>query len=398
LDRTVAQGGVRGREIVSGDLVFAVARRDDDADLRALLRRNATGGWIRLALAREPDAFAAAAVMGPHHGYIVARHRGTREPVGMCEWSARESYIDGEPRLLAYLGALRVAPRYRHRLRVLRGGFEAVHRLLHDGLRSQGRATPYALTAIAAENREALRLLSANLSGLPRYHALESFSTFALRPRGAAMPARVERARADDLASIAVCLARAYRQYQFAPIWSARDLADPAGCPGLAPEDFLVVRRGPGIAGCVALWDQNAFKQTIVHGYAGALAQLRPIVNMAAPLWRMPRLPAAGEPLRQVYLSHLAVEGHDPLLFQALVDAALAEARRRGFALALTGLSSRHPLADVVRRRYRPHEYRTILHTVHWRGESAEADGPSSLLSQLRLPQIGLPHVEIAVL
>jgi len=48
----------------------------------------------------------------------------------MCEWSARECFIDGEPRLLAYLGALRVAPRYRHRLSVLKGGFTAVQHLL----------------------------------------------------------------------------------------------------------------------------------------------------------------------------------------------------------------------------------------------------------------------------
>jgi hypothetical protein len=148
----------------------------------------------------------------------------------------------------------------------------------------------------------------------------------------------------------------------------------------------------------VALWDQNAFKQTIVHGYAGALAHLRPFVNVAAPLWRMPRLPAVGEPLRQVYLSHLAVEGHDPVLFQALIDTALADAGRRGFALALTGLAARHPLAAVLTRRYRPHEYRAILHTVHWPGEDAEMNGPASLLSQLRLPHAGLPHVEIAVL
>ena len=107
--------------------------------------------------------------MGPHHGYIIARRRTTREPVGMCEWSARESFVDGEPRLLAYLGALRVAPHYRHRLRVLKGGFEAVRRLLHHE-----RATPYALTAIAAENHVALRLLGANLPGMPTYQPLEA--------------------------------------------------------------------------------------------------------------------------------------------------------------------------------------------------------------------------------
>ena len=383
MERTVAQGGVSGHAFVSGDLAFAIAGREDDADLRRLLRDNATDGWIRLALAREPDAFAAAAAMGRHHGYIIARQRQTHEPVGMCEWSARESFVDGNACLLAYLGSLRIAPRYRHRLRVLRGGFEAVRRLLHHR-----HATPYALTAIGAENHDALRLLGANLPGMPTYRRLEEFSTFALRPRRAPPRASVERAGPDDLSAIAVCLARSYRQYQFAPVWRARDLADPKRCPGLRPEDFLIVRRGPGIAACVALWDQSAFKQTIVSGYSSRVGWARPLINLAAPLTGMPRLPAAGEPLRQVYLSHLAVDGNEAELFCPLIDAALVEAHRRRLALALTGLATRHPLADLVRRQYRPREYRTVLHLVHWNDRQDAGDVPAS----------ALPHVEIAVL
>jgi hypothetical protein len=90
LERTIAQGGMS--ELVVGNIGFAVAGREDDADLRHLLRSNATGGWIHLALAREPDAFMAAATMGRLHGYILARDLSTREPAGMCEWSARDCY------------------------------------------------------------------------------------------------------------------------------------------------------------------------------------------------------------------------------------------------------------------------------------------------------------------
>jgi hypothetical protein len=379
LERSLAQGGLIPRKFEAGGLVFTIARGEDAADLRRLLRDNATDGWIRLSLAREPDPFVAAAAMGSQHGYIIARQDG--EPVGMCEWSARESFVDGEVRLLAYIGALRVAPAFRHRVAVLKGGFEAVRRLLHHG-----RATPYALTAIAADNRAALRLLNANLGGMPTYTPLEPFSTFALRPRSATLSVCVERARSDDLAAIAVCLARTYRRYQWAPLWQARDLIDPRRCPGLNAEDFLIIRRGAGIAACLALWDQGAFKQTIVRGYAGWLGRLRPVANLVAPLAGMPRLPAAGEVLRQVYLSHVAVEGDDERLFRELIDAALVETQQRGFALALTGLAERHPLSAVLRRHYRPREYKTLLHIVNW-GAS-----PVAASSQR------LPHVEIAVM
>jgi len=147
------------------------------------------------------------------------------------------------------------------------------------------------------------------------------------------------------------------------------------------------VRRGPGIAACVALWDQNAFKQTIVSGYVGQLGWLRPLANLAAPLTKTPRLPAAGEPLRQVYLSHLAVEDNDERLFRPLIGAALAEARRRRFELALLGLATRHPLARALNRTWRPREYRALLHLVQWDSNEAGA-----------MPAPRLPHVEIAVL
>jgi ribosomal protein S18 acetylase RimI-like enzyme len=380
VDRSVAQGGLSARAPHAGGLDFAPATRADEPDIRRLLRDNATDGWIRLALAREPDAFAAGAVGAREHRYLVARERASGEAIGIAEWSARDAYVDGEVRLLGRLGALRIAPHYRHRVRVLRDGFAAIRDLRHPA------ATPYALTAIAADNAPALRLLGANLPGLPTYRPLEPFTTFALRPVRAGRIHPVEPADDADLPAIAARLARSYRELQFAPAWSTRELRE--RCPGLRPEDFLVVRRGPGIAGCVALWDQNAFKQTVVHGYAGALAAVRPALNLVAPLLATPRLPPAGTPLRQVYLSHLAVADDDPEIFSALMSAVLAEARRRGFGLALTGLASRHPLAAVLARRWRHRAYRSLLHVVHWDDGRRAAEALEARL----------PHVEIAVL
>lgn len=381
MERSVAQGGLRARAAQAGALDFAPATRADEADIRRLLRDNATDGWIRLALAREPDAFVAGAVGAREHRYLVARERASGEAIGIAEWSVRDAYVNGEVRLLGRLGALRIAPHHRHRIRVLRDGFAAIRVLRHPA------AMPYSLTAIAAENAPALRLLGANLPGLPTYRPLEPFTTFALRPARAARTAvMVEPAGEADLPAIAARLARSYRRLQFAPAWSARELRD--RCPGLRPDDFLVVRRGPGITGCVALWDQNGFKQTVVHSYAGALGALRPVLNLAAPLLAIPHLPPAGAPLRQVYLSHLAVADDDPEIFATLIDAALAAAQRRGFRLALLGLAERHPLAAVLARRWRHRAYRSLLHLVHWDDgrRAVEALAP------------GLPHVEIAVL
>ncbi len=201
------------------------------------------------------------------------------------------------------------------------------------------------------------------------------------------MPPGIERATPSDLAAIAVLLQRVYRRFQFAPAWHAADLTRLISSGGLRIDDILIVRRGPGLRACLAVWDQSVAKQTVVRGYVPWLRRLRPLVNLAAPLAAMPRLPPPGSPLAQVYLSHVAVEDDDPAVFRSLLAAGLTLARRRGFEVALTGFAARHPFAAEVQR-HRAASYRSVLHLVH----RQEAQPLIEAMPQR------LPHVEIAVL
>jgi hypothetical protein len=225
------------------------------------------------------------------------------------------------------------------------------------------------------------------LPELPSYRAVGELSTFALRTKVKALPRGVEQATAADLPAIAVLLQRVYRRFQFAPVWHAADLERLIATGGLRIDDFLIVRHGPGVRACLAVWDQSGAKQTVVRGYAPWLKRLRPLVNLVAPLTGTPHLPPPGAALRQVYLSHVAVEDNDPAVFRALLQAGLALAHRRGFALALTGFATAHPFAAVARER-RAAEYRSLLHLVHWPDGAAAAEALGSRL----------PHPEIAVM
>jgi hypothetical protein len=316
------------------------------------------------------------------HGFIIARERDSGVAIGICERSVRDAFVDGEVRRLPYLGALRVTPTYRHRIRVLRGGFAAVRALLE-----RPSDLPFALTSITADNDAARRLLCAGLPGLPSYRPFRQLSTFALRTRVRAMPPGVEPATRADLPAIAVLLQRCYRKFQVAPVWTAVDLERLVATGGLRAEDFLIVRRGPGVSACVAVWDQSSVKQTVVRGYAPWLGRLRPLVNLAAPFMARPKLPARGSALHQVYLSHVAVEDNDADVFRLLLQAGLTAAHRRGFELALTGFATNHSFAAVAREK-RATEYRSLLHLVHWPDGAAEAEALSARL----------PHVEIAVM
>lgn len=374
-----------GERPLSGELCFGPALPEDEPQLRRVLRDNPMAGAVSVAFAREPDFALAAGLEGPIHEVIVAREPGGRV-VGLCSRSARPAWINGEPRWLGYLSALRLDPAWRGRRRVLQRGFEAV-RALHE---ADGR-TPFYMTTIIEDNAPARRFLGANLPGMPRYTEREVICTLALPtwrarpgPRGVA----VRQATDADLGGIAACLARSGQRHQLAPVWTEADLRDPARARGLRPEDFTVAERGGQVVGCVALWDQGAFKQSIVAAYGGALGRFRGLVNAAAPLLNVPRLPPAGQPLRHAFLSHLAAEDADLELVLALTAAAHTRALGRGYAYLMLGLAERHPWKVPVQRHFGAMEYRAVLYLVSWPDGHAAADAVDGRT----------PHLEVAVL
>ena len=376
------QGRVTDEAYEAQGLVYRLAGPEDEAELRGLLRGNPLAGWVALSLEREPDYFAPL-LRGEEHETIICRDRDSGATVGMCARSVRPAYVDGAVRPLGYLGELRVAPAYRNRLKVVRNGFAAVKALLHEPQR-----TPYYVTSIVSDNRPARRLLEAGLPGLPVYRPYAEMTTLALGTATGRRAQHVERGGADDLRAIAACLARNHRRRQFAAVWTERDLARAASCGGPGPEDFLVLRRGGGIAGCLALWDQSSQRQVVVRGYDPRLRRVRSLVNLLTPLTGLPYLPKVGEPLRQVYLSHAAVDDDDPQVLVRLVAAALQEARRRGSTLALLGMARRDPMFAAVSAAFRARRYDNQLYLVHWPEGAAAAESLDDRL----------PHLEIGLL
>jgi len=362
--------------------IVALATPADEPELRRLLRDNPMDGEIRVSLEREPDAFLAAAVEGEPHHTIVARDPATGAVVGMGSRSVWSAFVNGEPRRLGYLSQLRVDRAFRGRRRLLAAGYALLR-----GLRGPDE-TPFDLTSIIADNRVALRLLNAGVPGLPRYRELGKFVTLILptpKPRRSPRGIRIERGSWERMGEIADCLARNRKRYQAAPFFSEEELLSPERSRGLQPESFHLAISGGAITGCLAVWDQSAFKQAVVRGYAPRLDHWRPWINRLSPLLRTPRLPDPGVPLPHAYISHIAVDGDNPALFQALIESACAEAKAAGYAYLVLGLAAQHPWLPWLRSRFKAREYPSVLHTVHW------GDG-----EEIPLDDCLLPHVEVA--
>jgi hypothetical protein len=367
----------------TGALLVDLATPADEPAIRRLLRDNPMDGAIRVSLEREPDARLAAAVEGEPHHTVVARDPRTGAVLGMGSRAVWNAFVNGEPRRLGYLSQLRVDRAIRGRPRLLAAGYA-----LLAGLRAPGEE-PFDLTSIVADNRVARRLLNAGLPGLPRYRELAPFVTLVLpspRPRRAPRGVRIERGTRESMGEIADCVTRNRRRYQIAPFFTEAELLCRERSRGLAPEDFHCAVVDGRVAGCLAVWDQSAFKQVVVQGYAPRLARWRSWINCLAPLLGTPRLPDPGSPLPHAYLSHVAVDGDDLHLFQALIESACAAAHAAGHAYLILGLAAHHPWLPWLRRRFRAREYPSALHTVSW------GDGAGPALDDR------LPHVEAALL
>ena len=75
------------------------------------------------------------------------------------------------------------------------------------------------------------------------------------------------------------------------PVVEARELLDGQTYRDLRLEDLAVVRRDGAVAGVLGAWDQSAYKQDIVDGYAPRLAGCGPATTCWPGCWAGGRCP-----------------------------------------------------------------------------------------------------------
>jgi hypothetical protein len=338
-----------------------LATEADDADLRHVLAATPMPGRVAVSFRREPSYFAAAAVDGCSRQVVAGRDLDSGRLVGFGSRSIRRAFVNGRPAAVGYLSGLRLLPAHRNGSLIARG--YAYFKRLHG----DGRAPVY-LTTIAEGNDRALDLLTSGRAGLPAYHPAGCYVTLALPlRRRAARPGRdldIQQATAADVPEMLGFLNAIGPARQFFPCYEAADFFEPGGAlHGLTPSDLLLARRDGRLVGTLGAWDQSAFRQTVVDGYQGTLRWLRPLVNGAAWLRGLPRLPNPGQPLRNVFAALPVVTDNDPAALAALLETLLG--RVTGSDYLLFGALEQDPLLAVARR-YAAVAYVTRLFVVCW--------------------------------
>ena len=322
---------------------FQLASTEHEQGLRELLRNSPMPGWIRVAFGREPDFFQAVKVQGRFNQVLVALE-GDRV-LGMGCRSIKPVLIDGARTDIGYLNGLRLLPEIR-RSGVLARGYAALKKL-HE----EKPALAY-LTTIIESNREAEQLLTSGRAGLPHYLDQGRYVSFAinLRQRRRKYSPGIKVQRGDELGLEAVLsfLKEQGGRRQFFPALEEADFAN-GQFPGLRLGDYRVAVNGQGeLLGVAAAWDQSAFKQNIVAGYALPVRMLRPAINACLALAGFRPLPDPGQQLGSLYLAFCCVREDDPAVFRALLEQFYSEQQGSGYHFLVLGLHELDPLRAVL--------------------------------------------------
>ncbi len=343
---------------------FRIAEKSDDAEIRHLLRETPMRGAADVTFEREPDYFAGENIACGEDATILGFAGGTLACMGRCSW--RECWVNGMPMRAGYLAELRVAHRMRGRSAMLREGYR-----FFAGLAAADSARCH-FTAILSDNARARRILEAGKPGMPRYRFVSEIVTLLITVPRTAIAAGHHRhiaASPEHIPDLLRVLNAHGRNHQFGSVWTEARLRSLAR-HGLPLERFLLALDGREAVACGALWDQRAFRQTVIRRLPPLLRILRPFINAAGSFFQLPRVPAPGIPLAHAFLSPLACASESLPDFTA---AFFPMARAAGCEFLTLALAADDPCLPAMRRRFALREWRSRIYTVEFPCNSAAA-------------------------
>lgn len=320
----------------------------DNAALLALSTACPMEGDVGLCVDRAPDFFALNRLEGEDFEVGVVDGPGGT-PVGCIAVAERRAYLNGSATRTMYVGDLKVLPEQRGG-----GAADRLSEWARDWCRARGGDDVPTLVTVLAGNRSMQRRL-AGARGLPHLHhfaTIRSHSVSLLwRRRPPRSDLRIARGSGADAEEMAALWREVAPGRQFAGVHDAESLATWISvAPGLDFSSYLLARRPDGrLAGFLALWDQESFKQLRVTSYSRRLAAFRAGFNAVGPTLGATRLPPAGGQLRNVTAVHVCVPGTAPEVLRALLVGGYNELRGRDYSFFTVGLDVKDPLTAACR-------------------------------------------------
>lgn len=361
---------------------FSLAGPEDSAALGQLLQSAPGHGAVRMLEARNPNFFAWNTPLGDCAALIARSPKAV--PMLLYEIRDYPVYIEGKQSRAVCLRMLRSAEQYKSRVGIMEHGFL----VLSGFLRHLGY--PDAVyTALDQQDTATRRIVEAGLQRLPRFIHCGDMETFILSvdlgqkrlplPEGYTLsPARPD--SAQELSSL---LAACNAGWSFAPSLSKTELeALLSARRDFSFSDIFILRYDGTAVGCIGVWDQRAFRQQQVQGYASPVGLLRPLRNLLADVRKAPLLPAPGSILESAFLSFFCLRPRHAEQAGPLVRQALLHAAGKGARVCTLGLSPRNPLMKKLP--LSGYSQRLSIYKVHF-PKSGEKPTPGGFTPQPEL-------------
>ncbi len=361
---------------------FELAQEQDDQALRDCLANNHMGEGIRVSFRREPSYFTACQIQGHQAQVIKCVDTATNRIVGFGSRFTLNAHVNGQPQRLGYLADLRCEPEYRKGTLLARGYRYLQH--LH-----QQQRLPCYFTMILSHNQLALKQLTKQRAGLPKYQHMGTILSPALH-LDFAQPAinipglRFTTATSEQVPAVFEFISQQLATKQFAPNYQAADLGT-ARLRGLNTDDIYLAWQDQRLVGTLASWDQSSFRQTHIEAYSTGMRLLKPWYNTAARLSPLKPLPRPGSQVPHLYFSMATAEHNDPHIFAALLRHVYRQKRTGPWHHAIIGLHQDDPLAACLT------DYRCIAAS----GELFAVQYPDTELV-LESPAERIPYIELA--
>lgn len=344
---------------------FRLAAAPDDLQLRQLLRDTVVPGQVQMIYAREPGFFDSFSATGGTTQVIVADDNNQIMAAG-CR-TIKELFVNGEPAPVGYLSGLRLADSVQNGT-VLARGYSFLKNLHND------HKTRAYLTTIIHGNEYARQMLTSKRAGLPSYLPLGDFVTHVIpvriKPRQSC-PLRglcIESGESGSSEEVREFLNQHGSRRQFFPV-SRTDGGEKDGLASIGLADLLVARKDGKIAGVIAVWNQEQYKQYIIAGYSRLFRRLCPAINTVLRICGFRPLPPAGEQLRFAVAALVCIRNDDPLVFRCLLRHALNKAAAAGLHQFAIGLHEHDPFCPSMKRFFHI-KYRSWLYLVSWEDNS----------------------------
>lgn len=290
------------------------ANEKDNQNLLRLARSTPMEGKLVVNVDRSPDYFILARLQGDDARVLVAEKDG--ELVGAIGFAIRRVIMGGRAYKIAYLGGIKLAESVRKGI--------AAYRLVKA-------ASDYLLSAdveygvlLVMEGNAAMEALLSGRAGIPHFYRISQFELIYLLPLikpSINSDFQIRPAQPVDEPALFDLWRNFHLNYELRPASPEKTWQILLQEPSFSLQNFYVAFKGEQLVAAVSVWDQQAFKRTIVERYGGSF---RLIAKLLSP-WQV--LPKAGQPLRELNLRYLVYQPEQEAAAQALVRRLLRQFR-----------------------------------------------------------------------